>query len=122
MKKLVITTKPTSVLLDESLNRIKMAEKKSCKVSPHYEIFFTDMKQFKKFVSNIDLLKSILLLKPKSIYDLSKLLNKDVGNLNRLISFFEDYGAIELKNNKVNGRSIKKPVVPFKKIEFDLAS
>lgn len=121
MKKLIITVKPTSTALDEIAKRLKVAEEKKGKVTPHYEISFTEMRQFKKFVSNIDLLTSIQLLKPKSIYDLAKLLKKDVGNLNKLIAFFEQLDALEIKVSKQNGRTVKKPVVPYKKIEFDLA-
>jgi len=122
MKKLVITAKSTTTALNEISKRLKEAEKKRGNIEPHYEISFTDMKHFKKFVSNIDLLTSIQILKPKSIYDLAKLLKKDVGNLNKLISFFEGLGALELKESKVNGRIIKKPIVPYKKIEFDLVA
>lgn len=122
MKKLIISVKSTSSALDEITKRLKLAEKKKGKVTPHYEISFTEMKHFKRFVANIDILTSIQLLKPKSIYELASMMQKDVGNLNRLINFFEELGAIELKESKVNGRTVKRPVIPYQKIEFDLAA
>ena len=121
MKKLIISIKTTSEALDEVKSRLKKS-KKTKKTTPHYEISFTDMKQFKKFISNIDILTSIQALKPKSIYELATILNKDVGNINRLISFFEDIGVITVIENKVNGRNVKTPVVDYEKIEFDLVA
>ena len=122
MKKLIISVKSTSSSLDEITKRLKVAERKKGKVSPHYEISFTEMKHFKRFVSNIDILTSIQLLRPKSIYELASMMKKDVGNLNKIINFFESLGALELKQKKVNGRIVKKPVIPYQKIEFDLAA
>lgn len=36
-------------------------------------------------------------LKPKSVYDLAQLLEKDPSNVAKLISFFEQYGIVKLK-------------------------
>ncbi|MFW5888036.1 MAG: hypothetical protein ACOCUH_04490, partial [Bacteriovoracia bacterium] len=120
MKKLIISVKPTSSALDEITKRMRIAEKKKGKVSPHFEISFTDMKHFKRFIRNIDILTSIQLLKPKSIYELASMLHKDVGNLNKIINFFEELGALEFVEKKINGRNVKEPIVPYQKIEFDL--
>ena len=122
MKKLIISIRSTSNALDQMTKRLKKAQVKKGKVSPHYEISFTDMKHFKKFIANIDVLTLIYLLKPKSIYDLANMMQKDVGNINKLLNFFEKLGAIELKEKKINGRTAKKPVVHYQKIEFDLAA
>lgn len=122
MKKLIISVKPTSIALDEITKRLKSAQKKKGKIKPHYEISFTEIKHFKRFVSNIDVLTFIQLLNPKSIYELARMMQKDVGNLNKLINFFEQLGALEIKEKQVNGRTVKKPIVPYQKIEFDLAA
>jgi predicted transcriptional regulator len=122
MKKLIISVKTTSQTLDGVKDRLNKAKKKKTKISPHYEISFTDIKQFKKFVGNIDILTSIQSFKPKSIYELATILQKDVGNINRLISFFEDIGVITVVQNKVNGRNVKTPVVDYQRIEFDLVA
>ena len=118
MKKLIISLKTTSQALDEVKKRLKKTKKNT----PHYEISFTDIKQFKKFISNIDILTSIQNLKPKSIYELASILKKDVGNINRLVTFFEDIGVITIIESKVNGRNVKTPIVDYEKIEFDLVA
>ena len=49
-------------------------------------------------------------------------MKKDVGNLNKTINFFEELGVLELKERKQGGRTVKTPVVPYQKIEFDLVA
>ncbi len=122
MKKLIISLKSTQSAFNEVEKRLLKAEQKKGNVSPHFEVSFTEAKDFKRFIGNIDVLTSIQRLKPKSIYQLSQLLKKDVGNLNKLINFFESLGAIELRESIVNGRKLKKPIVPYHKIEFQLAA
>jgi predicted transcriptional regulator len=99
-----------------------LAQRKLGKVSPHYEISFSDTKQFKKFIGNIDVLTSIQLFKPNSIYELASLMQKDVGNVNRLINFFEEIGAIRIEEKVVGSRNVKTPLVDYDKIEFDLVA
>ena len=122
MKTLIISVKPTSTALDEIAQRLKKAQRKKHTPSSHYEISFTEMKSFKRFISNIDILTAIQLLKPRSIYDLAHLIKKDIGNVNKLIAFFEQLGAIEVKEKKINGRNVKQPIVHYDKIEFKLAA
>jgi hypothetical protein len=46
----------------------------------------------------------------------------DVSNLNKIILFFEELGAIRIKTSKINGRTVKQPIVEYQRIEFDLAA
>lgn len=120
MKKLVISVKPTNQLLNEALGRLKKGQKKSS--PPHYEISFTDKKRFKKFISNLDVLTAIQAFRPESIYDLAKYMQKDVGNLSKLLNFFEEIGALRLEEKTAGKRKIKKPTIDYKIIEFDIAA
>jgi predicted transcriptional regulator len=122
MKKLIISIKSPAQALDEVRARLETAQKKRGKVAPHYEISFSDMKQFKKFIGNIDMLTSIQLFKPNSIYELASIMQKDVGNVNRLITFFEEIGAIRIEEKVVGSRNVKTPLVDYDKIEFDLVA
>ncbi|MBP9673491.1 MAG: hypothetical protein KBD63_00185 [Bacteriovoracaceae bacterium] len=121
MKTLVVSLKPTSQILDEAferLSKIKTGEK----ITPHYELSFTDLDDFQKFISALDVLIAIKALKPKSIYELAELMQKDIGNMNRKINFLEKMGAIKTQKKIVNGRKVKVPVVHYSKIEFDLVA
>jgi predicted transcriptional regulator len=65
-------------------------------------------------------LSAILIHKPKSVYELAKILNMDVSNLNKLIDFFEQVGVIKIKKSMVGGRPQKTPLVEYDQIEFKL--
>lgn len=118
MKKLIVSLKSPSESLADFKNALKAARKG--KVCEHYEIAFDNKKDFAKFIKNIDLLMAIQYLKPASIYELAKLLGKDQSNINKTIAFFEAYGIIKVKESKKNNRTVKRPVVDYQKIEFDL--
>lgn len=118
MKKLIVSLKSPSESLADFKNALKAARKG--RASEHYEIAFDNKKDFAKFIKNIDLLMTIQSLKPASIYELAKLLGKDQSNINKTIAFFEAYGIVKVKESKKNNRTVKKPVVDYQKIEFDL--
>jgi len=73
-----------------------------------------------RFIRNLGILLAILVHKPKSVYELAKLVDMDVSNLNKIILFFETVGAIKIKTSTVSGRTVKTPVVEHEQIEFDL--
>ncbi len=121
MKTLVVSIKTSKVVLKDFEKALKKARSGRMK-KPHYEISFDNRKDFERFVRHISILSTILALKPRSVYELAKLSDMDVSNLNKIILFFEEVGAIRLKISKVNGRTVKQPVVEYQKIEFDLAA
>jgi predicted transcriptional regulator len=88
----------------------------------HYEVSFDNKKDFDRFVKNIGLLALIHGHKPKSVYELAKLANMDVSNLNKIMLFFEQAGVLQIKRMKVDGRTVSRPVVNYDKIEFNLAA
>ena len=58
-------------------------------------------------MKNLSILSAILTHKLKSNYELSKLIDMDVSNLNKLIAFFEAVGALKIKTSTVAGRAAK---------------
>jgi predicted transcriptional regulator len=119
MKKLVISLKSPTESLENFKKALKSARKGKLKQG-HYEIAFDSKKDFSRFLKNIDVLMTIQSLKPVSIYELAKILGKDQSNINKTISFFESYGIIKVKKSKQNNRMVKRPIVDYQKIEFDL--
>jgi len=122
MKKLVLSIKSSSQLLKEAKSAFKDVKKNKKKATFHFEISFTDLKEFKKFMNNLDVLSAIQVFKPKSIYELASYMNKDVGNLNRIINFYESVGALKTKEKIIDGRAVKTPILEYSKIELDLAA
>lgn len=121
MKKLIVSLKTSTEVINDFKTSLKKARKKSV-ASPHYEISFDNKKDFDRFLRNINILTNILSFNPKSVYELAKLSGMDVSNLNKLILFFEEIGAIKIKKKKVKGRETKIPVVMYEQIQFNLAA
>ncbi|MFH1727312.1 MAG: hypothetical protein ABIA04_02695 [Pseudomonadota bacterium] len=119
MKKLIISLKSSSEVVDDFRKAYKKAKKSKIR-EPHYEISFDNRKSFEKFARNIFILSDIRNLKPKSVYELAKLIGMDVSNLNKIILFFEEIGVIEIKKKTINGRDVKIPIVDFDEIMIDL--
>jgi predicted transcriptional regulator len=119
MKRLIVSIKSTTDALD-GFQKAFRAAKTGRRIEPHYEISFDNKRDFDRFVRNIYILSNILAFKPKSVYELAKVSSLDVSNLNRIILFFEEIGAVKVKEHKVGGRTVKTPVVDYDKIEFDL--
>lgn len=119
MKKLIVSIKSSGETLSEFKKALKVARKGLLK-GAHFELSFDDKKNFDRFVKNLGILSAILTHKPRSIYELAKIVKMDVSNLNKLIAFFEAVGAIKLRTSASGGRSVKTPVVEYERIEFDL--
>lgn len=120
MKKLIISLKPASESLKQFKNALTL--NRQGKRDKHYEIAFDSPQEFAKFVRNIEILIFIIETKPNSIYQLAKNMGKDQSNINKIINFFERYGIVQLKEEMVNNRIVKKPIFDYRKIEFDLSA
>ncbi len=121
MKHLVVSFKTASEALDDFRRALESARKKKPKV-PYYGIGFDNKKDFNRFARNLFILRYILVFKPKSVYELAKITQIDVSNLNKLILFFEEFGVITVKTSKHNGRTIRTPQVEYDTVEFRLAA
>lgn len=119
MKKLIVSIKSSRETLSDFKKALKAARKGRLKGN-HFELAFDNKKDFDRFVRNLGILSAILVHKPKSVYELAKLVDMDVSNLNKIILFFEMVGAIKIKTSTVGGRTVKTPVVEYEQIEFDL--
>lgn len=121
MKNLIVSLKTSSEVLEDFKRALNRAKKGKLK-TPHYEINFDNKNDFDRFARNLHVLKYILVFKPKSVYELSKIIKMDVSNLNKIILFFEEIGALKVKTSKISGRTVKIPVVEYDKVEFNLTA
>lgn len=119
MKKLIVTIKSSSESLSDFKKALKEARKSKLK-GEHFELSFDNKKDFDRFVKNLGILAAILNHQPKSVYELAKIVDMDVSNLNKLIDFFETVGAIKIRSKTISGRAVKTPIVEYEQIEFDL--
>lgn len=121
MKHLIVSLKTSDEVLGDFKKAFRKAKQKKS-VNPHYEISLDNKKDFDRFVRNIHILKYILIFKPKSVYELAKITKIDVSNLNKVILFFEEIGALKVEFVKSSGRMTKMPVVEYDTVEFRLAA
>jgi len=121
MKHLIVSLKTSDEILDDFKRAYRRTKRGKIK-SPHFEISFDNKRDFDRFVRNLYILKYILIFKPKSVYELAKITKIDVSNLNKVILFFEEVGALEVKTVKISGRSVKIPRVTYDTVEFRLAA
>lgn len=119
MKKLIVSIKSSNASLNDFKKALKEARKGQLK-RVHNELSFDSKNDFDHFVKNLGVLSTILVHQPRSVYQLAKLVEMDVSNLNKLVSFFEAVGALKIKAAKIDGRMVKTPVVDYDRIEFNL--
>ena len=119
MKKLRVSIQSTTEAFSEFKKTLDRAQKGSHK-KDHVDIAFGRKKDFDRFAKNIGVLAAIVKHKPKSVYELAQLLKMDVSNLNKLIQFFNDVGALQLVSTVSQGRVIHTPIVEYQQIEFNL--
>ena len=120
MKKLIISMKSTDDMFADFKKVANDIKKGKASKAAHYEISFENKKDFNKFIKNISVLMAILNFKPHSIYQLAKIADRDLSNIKKIVAFFEEIGAVQIKEEKVSGRTVKKPVVDYDRVEFDL--
>lgn len=118
MKKLIVTLKSSNQTLSDFRKALKEARKGRLK--EHFKISFDNKRDFDRFAKNLSILSAILMHKPKSVYELAKIIEMDISNLNKLIAFFESVGAITVKTSIASGRSVKTPIVEYEQVEFNL--
>ncbi|MBO8182598.1 MAG: HTH domain-containing protein [Archaeoglobus sp.] len=91
-----------------------------------------EFKDEKIVVDNLDDLRKILTperirilqviknRKPNSIYELSKLLERDRSAVMRDLEFLSKLGFVEFKEERWKKRKSKKPIVPYDEIEVSI--
>ena len=120
MKKLIVSIKSRKEVLTEAKQAMKLIKTRKFTQGTHFEISFEDQREFNKFLKNITILMLILSHSPDSIYELAKMARMDISNLRRIVNFFEKIGAIKIEEKIISGRKVKRPIVEYQKVEFDL--
>lgn len=87
----------------------------------HEGLYFENLQAMRKVLTEnrLKMLKVIRKDRPSSIYELAKLLKRDVKNTFSDIHFLEQVGLIELKKTK-EGRERSTPVVNYEKILLEI--
>ena len=122
MKKLVVSCKTADQVFADFKKAAKSVRRGTFKGETEYEVSFNNKADFNRFVRNIPVLSAIIAFKPRSVYELAKLTELDVSNLNKTIQFFEEIGVVTITTSKASGRTVKQPHVVYDEVTFRLAA
>lgn len=109
---------------EEFFNDIKKTWRKlekGEKVKKHEGISFENLETMRKVLTDerLRILKTIKKVHPKSIYELAKVLHRDIKNTFDDVQFLAEAGLIELKKIR-NGREKTTPMVSYDKILLEI--
>ena len=83
---------------------------------------FQGLSSLRKLLSNqrARLLHTIKIKKPKSVYQLAKILDRDLKSVNNDIKLLDKFGFIELISEKTGNRERLRPVIVIDSVHIDL--
>ena len=102
----------------EVMKKIKRGEK----VIPKSSIGFESIDGLRKVLTpkRLEMLKAIKEKSPSSVYELAKLLGRDLKSVNTDLHVLEEYWLVSLVKSK-EGRAKVKPQVSFDKLNIEIA-
>lgn len=85
-------------------------------------IYFESLEVMRKAITpeRVKILKVIKEKHPESIYELAKLLHRNLKNVSGDVHYLADLGLIELEKGKSNGREKTIPIVNYSKILLEI--
>jgi predicted transcriptional regulator len=86
-------------------------------------IYFDTLETMRKAITEerIRIIKVIRERHPVSIYELAKMLHRNIKNVSDDVHYLADLGLIELERAKANGREKAIPRVNYEKIRLEIA-
>jgi predicted transcriptional regulator len=120
VKNIKISIKSDEELLKEVKDVWRKVEKGE-KVKKHEGISFENLEDMRKILTEerLKILKTIKKYHPSSIYELAKMLKRDIKNTFDDVQFLAQAGFIELKKIK-DGREKTTPLVNYDKIMLEI--
>lgn len=87
------------------------------------EVIFTGIETVARIFAKtrMQLLRTIILEKPRSIYELAKMVDRDFKNVHSDVKLLSQVGLIELKEMTYARKGLR-PIAKFSGIELDLAA
>jgi predicted transcriptional regulator len=85
-------------------------------------LYFTDLRAFRRAITDqrLAILRTIKERNPDSVYELAKILQRDVKNISADLSNLQELGLVELRKTKTLQGKVK-PSVPYDSIQLDIA-
>ena len=121
-KKLVVSCKTADQVFEDFKLAAQKVRKGKFNGESEYEVSFDNKADFNRFVRNIPVLSAIIVFKPRSVYELAKIIKVDLSNLSKTIHFFQEIGVIKIKEAEIKGRTVMQPHVEYDEVTFRLSA
>jgi predicted transcriptional regulator len=118
IKKIYIGIKKLDASLREAGELFEQAAKGK-KIKAKTAVYFTNLKEMRRVLTEkrLELLKTIKEKEPSSVYELAKILHRDLKNVLQDIAYLQELGIIEVTDAKDK----KIPHFRYDKISFEVA-
>lgn len=121
VKNIVIGIKSLESMLDDAQNVMEHLEKGEKVIKRKPGVYFADIETMRKAITpeRIRILQVIKKESPGSIYELVKILDRDMKNVKVDVNYLSNLGLIELKKTK-EGRERVTPSVNYDKLLLEI--
>ncbi|NQV08414.1 hypothetical protein HQ529_01025 [Candidatus Woesearchaeota archaeon] len=121
VKNIKIEIKPIDEFFKEAAIAMEKISKGE-KVTPQRKLGFHDINTFRNFFTpkRLELLSVIKRKKPKSIYELAKVVNRDLKSVNTDVKILHDHDLLELNKQKHKNRVRVVPTFDFDKLVVEM--
>jgi len=121
IKRLSIGIKSVDEVMTDFARAAKALERGE-RVSKQEGLYFTDLRAFRRAITDqrLAVLRAIKANAPESVYELAKILKRDVKNVSSDLAILGELGLVELKKTKTPRGKVK-PTVAYDAINLDIA-
>lgn len=122
VKNVTIGIKSIEEVLESAKEVMKKLERGEKVRKKKAGIYFESLEVMRKAITpeRVKILKVIREKHPESIYELAKLLHRNLKNVSDDVHYLADLGLIELEKGKSNGREKTIPIVNYSKILLEI--
>ncbi len=124
MKTVTFSIQPLDDYMDDFAKTFDaIRTRKAIPKGPRSEVGFTSLEAARNFLTHerLALLRAIRTRHPRSLYELAKMVERDLKNVQEDTKILERHGLVRITKRPRGGRQVKVPQVPFEQIALRIA-